>query len=234
LAFSLNNPLLLRVISAVALMPIVLAALWWGGWYFLGMIFVAIALSVKEWAFIARHIIPFPKSQFIAGLIYLTICFSSFAFLRMDTAEGAALAIGLISTIWASDSGAYFAGKMIGGPKLAPSISPKKTWAGFFGGMISSAAFLAFYFLYIAPLISDLDKYDDVLTQAEIIKWALLGAFITVTGQAGDLLESHYKRQANVKDSGSLIPGHGGLLDRIDALLLSAPFFLLGLKVLGL
>lgn len=231
---SLNNPLFLRIISALALMPVVLAALIMGGWYFFAMMLVAAAIGVKEWSFIGRNIKPFPIVEFIAGLFYLAICFTAFTYLRLHSEEGAALAIGLIATIWASDSGAYFAGKAIGGPKLAPSISPKKTWAGFLGGMICSGAFLAAYFIYLAPMISAADKYDEALTQTDIIKWTILGAFITVTGQVGDLLESYYKRKADVKDSGMLIPGHGGLLDRIDALLLSAPFFLLGLKVLDL
>lgn len=215
-------------------MPVVLAALLLGGWYFAAMMVVAVILGIKEWAAIARRIAPFSVIQFIGGILYLAVCFACFTYLRLHSVEGAALAIGLIITIWASDSGAYFAGKAIGGPKLAPSISPKKTWAGFAGGMICSGAFLASYFVYIAPMIVDADKYDGLLRQGDIIKWAALGAMVTITGQAGDLLESYYKRKADVKDSGTLIPGHGGLLDRIDALLLSSPFFLLGIQALSL
>lgn len=233
MAFSWNNSLFLRIASALALMPVVLAALLYGGWYFIAMMVVAVIIGVKEWTMIARHINPFPVLEFIAGLFYLFICFAAFTYLRLNGEEGAALAIGLILTIWASDTGAYFAGKAIGGPKLALSISPKKTWAGFFGGMICSAAALVACAVYITPMITG-DERAGILTQAVMIKTALLGAFITVTGQIGDLFESYYKRKADMKDSGTLIPGHGGLLDRIDALLLSAPFFVLGIKVLGL
>jgi phosphatidate cytidylyltransferase len=137
--------------------------------------------------------------------------------------------------VWASDIGAYFAGKAIGGPKLAPEISPKKTWAGFFGGLVSSAVFLILYTLYIGPAFTRWTGYDlVVLDHVPLAVVAVIGASITLSGQAGDLLESYQKRKANMKDSGSLIPGHGGMLDRIDSLMLASPFFLLTLKVFSI
>lgn len=234
MALTLDRSLILRTASALALMPFVIAALVLGGWFFIAMIVLAIIIGVKEWAFIARHVQPFPLSEFIAGLFYLAIGFAAYTFMRLELPNGAGLALALILSIWASDSGAYFAGKAIGGPKMAPSISPKKTWAGLVGGLISSTLALLVYALYFGPWVSGFGYDLTIPHGATVLQLAVLGAFLTLSGQAGDLLESYYKRKAGVKDSGTLIPGHGGLLDRIDSLLLAAPFFLIGIKVLGL
>jgi len=125
-------------------------------------------------------------------------------------------------SIWASDSGAYFAGRAIGGPKMAPSISPNKTWAGLIGGLVSSTIVLVVYALWFGPWVSQFGIDLTIPHGATVAQLAALGAFLTISGQAGDLLESYYKRKAGVKDSGTLIPGHGGLLDRIDGLLIAA------------
>lgn len=234
MALTMDRSLILRTASALALMPVVVAALVLGGWFFVAMIVLAIFIGIKEWVFITKNIHPFPVAEFIAGILYLAIGFAAYSYLRLVLPHGAGLALALILSIWASDSGAYFAGKAIGGPKLAPSISPKKTWAGLVGGLISSTLALVVYALYFGPWISQWGYDLTIPDGANVTQLAVLGAFLTISGQAGDLLESYYKRKANVKDSGTLIPGHGGLLDRIDSLLLAAPFFLLGIKVLGL
>lgn len=129
------------------------------------------------------------------------------------------LLIYLLFCIWATDIGAYAAGKSIGGPKLAPRISPKKTWAGLVGGMLSAAAFgagVAVAFDAERPWLA-----------------AVLGMVLAVVGQIGDLFESGIKRRFDVKDSGRLIPGHGGLLDRVDGLIVAAPVFALFHATLG-
>ncbi|MEA1650681.1 phosphatidate cytidylyltransferase [Nitrospirillum sp. BR 11164] len=125
----------------------------------------------------------------------------------------------LLLAIWATDIGAYAAGRTIGGPKLAPRISPKKTWAGLLGGM-AAAALVG---LALSPLA----------TVSSPGAGALVAAVIAVVGQAGDLFESYMKRRCDVKDSGSLIPGHGGLLDRIDGLVMAAPVFALFHALIG-
>ncbi|WP_252181077.1 phosphatidate cytidylyltransferase [Azospirillum sp. B4] len=125
----------------------------------------------------------------------------------------------LLLAIWATDIGAYVAGRAIGGPKLAPRISPKKTWAGLLGGM-AAAALVG---LALSPLA----------TVSSPGAGALVAAVIAVVGQAGDLFESYMKRRCDVKDSGSLIPGHGGLLDRIDGLVMAAPVFALFHALIG-
>ncbi|MGN0905099.1 MAG: phosphatidate cytidylyltransferase [Alphaproteobacteria bacterium] len=122
--------------------------------------------------------------------------------------------IWLFGVVWGMDSGAYVFGRMIGGPKLAPKISPKKTWAGLFGGMLTAAVWGGACALYEEPLSS----YGLVMAAS-----AVFGA----VSQGGDLFESWIKRTLNVKDSSNLIPGHGGIFDRLDALLAVAPLVVL-------
>lgn len=116
----------------------------------------------------------------------------------------------MLIIVLSSDTGAYFAGRFIGGPKLAPSISPNKTWAGFFGGM-ALASIIGFI---TAPYL------QDIYTGTPRILATCL--FLSMTSHIGDLLESMMKRYYHVKDSGSILPGHGGLLDRFDSMLLVA------------
>ncbi|WP_448528394.1 phosphatidate cytidylyltransferase [Raineya sp.] len=118
--------------------------------------------------------------------------------------------LGILFCLWASDTGAYFAGRKFGKRKLFERISPKKTWEGFVGGFLLSqvvAFVLAFYF-----------------TEIEVWRWWLISAIIVVLGTWGDLVESMLKRSLQIKDSGSLIPGHGGFLDRFDGLLIAMPW----------
>ncbi len=234
MALQLDRSLFLRIASALILMPVVLYALIAGGVFFLVLMGLAVAVAVREWWVVANHGAVSPLHR-LAGIVYILVCFISFIYLRVLYPDGAGLALCLILCIWASDTGAYFAGKIIGGPKMAPSISPKKTWAGLFGGLISSAAAFIAYSWYVGPAFTGWSGYDlSILPDAPWITLAIIGASITLTGQAGDLLESYEKRKANMKDSGTLIPGHGGLLDRIDSLLLASPLFILTLKVFGL
>jgi phosphatidate cytidylyltransferase len=111
----------------------------------------------------------------------------------------------IIGIVWATDTAAYFAGRPIGGPKLAPRISPNKTWAGLAGGVLASAAIGVVFALSTS-----------ILTPWLVV---FISAGMAVVEQAGDLFESWVKRRFGVKDSGTLIPGHGGVLDRVDGLL---------------
>jgi len=140
------------------------------------------------------------------GSLYITV---SLSFLVYMAHEGMHLYfMWLLAIIWFSDTGAYFAGRLIGGPKLAPSISPNKTWAGFFGGIF--AGILGGYLT--APYLQSL-----YITPLQIIT---VCAYLSFMGHMGDLLESLLKRHYNVKDTGTLLPGHGGALDRFDSLLM--------------
>jgi phosphatidate cytidylyltransferase len=129
--------------------------------------------------------------------------------LRSLPEVGLSVLLWLLIVVWTTDSAAYVVGRRVGGPRLAPSISPGKTWAGLGGGVIG------------ASLASVITVW--ALGSERLVHAAGLGAGFAVVAQAGDLLESMLKRRAGVKDSGSLIPGHGGVLDRVDGLLLTAP-----------
>lgn len=134
-----------------------------------------------------------------SGLLYAVLPAMALIFIRQQDA-GLMLALWTLVTVWATDIGAYFAGRTIGGPKLAPKISPNKTWAGLIGGMVSA--------LLVGALIAWAAKLPGLLYGA--------GAGLAVAAQAGDLFESWLKRRSGVKDSGRILPGHGGVLDRLD------------------
>lgn len=128
------------------------------------------------------------------------------------------LVMAVFLAVWVTDTGALIAGSLIGGPKLSPKLSPNKTWAGAFGGALSAIAFTAILFAMLG---------------ANAVNGGLFGLAISVVGQAGDLFESWVKRRVGRKNSGSLIPGHGGVLDRIDSILFVAPVVTLAVVVLG-
>jgi phosphatidate cytidylyltransferase len=144
------------------------------------------------------------------GFPYIGLAAIAVPWLRTDKDVGLANTLFILSVIWASDIGAYMIGRLVGGQKLAPAISPGKTWSGAAGGL-ACAALCGFLIANWKPEGS---------SSWYIIGLALIFGFIS---QAGDLLESALKRHFGVKDSGSIIPGHGGLLDRLDSLLVVAP-----------
>ncbi len=148
-------------------------------------------------------------SRLALGVVYIGLPAIALIWLRGDSEAGRANVLFIVLIVWASDIGAYLAGRLIGGPKLAPLISPGKTWSGAAGGLVAAT---------IVGLAAA--EAQAVGRPAHILGIAvLLGA----VSQAGDLLESFIKRRFGVKDSGRLIPGHGGLLDRLDGLLAAAP-----------
>ena len=146
------------------------------------------------------------------GTLYATLPLA--AMLWIHDGEGGSLVIlWLFAVVWFSDIGAFAIGRTAGGPKLAPAISPSKTWSGAVGGLLSSALFGA----TLAPFLLD----------SGMVAGAVMAALVGVAAQAGDLLESWIKRRFKTKDSGRLIPGHGGLMDRLDSLATAAPVFAL-------
>lgn len=130
--------------------------------------------------------------------------------LRLMTMPGAGVVLFVITCVAISDSGAYLVGRLIGGPKLAPAISPAKTWSGSLGGLASAMVAGGL----VCALVSGPDAWG---------RGVAFGALMAVAAQIGDLAESALKRARGVKDSGAIIPGHGGLLDRFDGLLVAAP-----------
>lgn len=147
------------------------------------------------------------------GAFYVGFGFA-FMFATRLTDGGFALTLLVLSATWASDSGAYFSGKYLGKKKLWPEISPNKTIEGSFGGIL------------FAVLISLILNYFFSIEE-NLLQLILIGVLISVIGQIGDLVESALKRTKNIKDSGSLIPGHGGVLDRFDSLIFVFPILYL-------
>lgn len=207
-----------RLLSALLLAPLVLWVIWTGGAVFTVLVVMCATLSLYEWIGLAQK--TSRKALFLLfGVVYVGASFWCAYTIRVE--EGALLTMLLVVMVWASDIDAYFTGKIIGGPKMAAQISPNKTWAGLAGAMVSPA-FLGVLFLV----------YQDGFEPARAAYAFGAGALIGVAGQAGDLLISFVKRRAGVKDSGNIIPGHGGLLDRIDALMLAIPVFLIILEIM--
>jgi phosphatidate cytidylyltransferase len=167
------------------------------GWFALGLIAAA-------FFFLA---IVTQRPVFASGAFYVGLPVLSLLLIRQQHDEGIVYALWTLALVWMTDIGAYFAGRAIGGPKLAPALSPNKTWAGLIGGVLLASLFAAF------------------MHHAYGLAWRLTLATpaLAVAAQAGDLFESWMKRRAGVKDSGNLLPGHGGVLDRLDGLVPVAP-----------
>lgn len=153
------------------------------------------------------------------GIFYVAVPISllNLAVFSVDGVYHYEILIGCLLILWASDSGAYFAGTRFGKTKLFERVSPKKSWEGFLGGAFSA--------ILVAFVIS---QYFTVL---EDWKWLVISGIIIIAGTYGDLIESLFKRSIEIKDSGSVLPGHGGFMDRFDGLLLSAPFITAFLKI---
>jgi phosphatidate cytidylyltransferase len=145
-----------------------------------------------------------------AGIPYAGIGAIALLWLRDDPASGLENLLFVLLLVWASDIGAYMTGRFLGGPKLAPRISPGKTWSGALGGLAAAIG--------AGLLVAFLSH-----TFSQPLRVAAIAGCLGIVAQAGDLLESLLKRHFGAKDSGNLIPGHGGLLDRLDALLIAAP-----------
>ena len=155
---------------------------------------------------------------FSCGGLAIISCAAALLWLRTGAEAGRELVFGLLCAVWCTDTGAYFVGRTVGGPRLAPRISPAKTWAGLCGGIVGAAA-CGWIWARLAGFGSQ--------------GWAMAcGAMIALLAQAGDLAMSAVKRRYGVKDSSGLIPGHGGVLDRVDGMLLTAPAVVLAVVTL--
>ena len=188
----------LRIVSAAILAPLALGCVWLGGGFYLAMLLIAAAAVAYEWSAMCRRR-PLPLA---GGLLYALM--AGVALYQMRQGLGSAGIFFLLAVVWCSDIGAYAAGRLIGGPRLAPAISPGKTWSGAVGGL--AAAVLG------GAIVAGSTGLP--------ILWTAVP--LGVASQLGDLGESALKRHYHVKDSGTLLPGHGGLLDRVDGLLAAA------------
>jgi phosphatidate cytidylyltransferase len=247
--------LLMRIAAALVLAPLAIGAAYAGGWYWTALATLgAIGLFV-EWlavTYTARNVpvivagvvalvlsAPFlaignvnaalvvlalglvaatfratePRIWTIAGFLYAAAAQVASVLVRLDHEKGLSALILVLLVVWATDIGGYFAGRAIGGPKLWPRVSPKKTWAGAIGGFVASLL------VAIGFSASDLGKTLPLM---------ILAAMLSIAAQLGDLFESAIKRRFGVKDSGHIIPGHGGVMDRLDgfvaAIVLAAIF----------
>jgi phosphatidate cytidylyltransferase len=252
-----------RVVSAAVLAPLAVAALVAGGFPFALFVALVAAIGFWEWTAIAGEkeipharvvclialvvalvaqslhsgawaiaptagpalaaallaIFLKPLRWTLLGFIYLLVPCAGLIILRAAEPDGWVAILFILAVVWATDIAAFFAGRSIGGPKLWPRVSPKKTWSGALGGLV--AALLA-------------GGLTAALTGAAgFLAGVAIAAPLSVAAQAGDLLESAYKRTFGVKDSGSIIPGHGGVLDRVDGLIGAAAIAWL-LSALGL
>ena len=210
-----------RTLSSVAMMSVAIGAIWLGGYAFMALILL-VGFGVY-WEF-ARLAVAFARNLpariiwLVGGLVYVGLaCFTLLLF--SAPFFGMTPTIMLIAGVIGTDVGAYFAGRTFGGPKIAPRISPSKTWSGLLGGMVGAGlAMIAIQAAIYAFRGGNAGGGDVYLTYG----WprlALAGAALAVVAQTGDFFESWMKRRAGVKDSGRLIPGHGGLFDRTDGLI---------------
>ncbi len=206
-----KSDLPMRTASAVVMIVGAGAALWAGGFILSAVLVVVVAIAISELVHISRKLTwSIAQRTALIVLAILYIASAAVALLLLRT-TGLALALFPIIITIATDIGAYFAGRTIGGPKIAPAISPSKTWAGLFGGMILAGMSAIIWFEILSG------GHFVIATHAAAMFVA--GAGLAIIAQAGDFAESFLKRQAGVKDSGKLIPGHGGVLDRVDGLL---------------
>lgn len=243
---------MLRILSALVLAPVALVAVWLGPPWFTGLIAVVALAASAEWRAIAvleraglrmiMIMVPLfvvvaievaglpaglivlatglvltvgtvaapwnERAWALAALLHICVAMLAIMYLRILPDVGRDLVLFLFAGVWLSDIGAYAVGRLVGGPKLAPGISPNKTWAGAIGAVVITLA-AAFAFA----------------EQSGVgLRLVLLAALlVSVATQLGDLFESAVKRRFSVKDSGTLIPGHGGVLDRVDGVLFAAP-----------
>ena len=201
-----------RFTTDLSVIALFIACVWW-----LAALILVVTYpnSAKLWArsVVAKFLFGictlFP---FLIGL--LAIRFNNYT---LDAYQGTYLLLYVFLLVWGADSGAYFFGRALGKHKLAPKVSPGKSWEGALGGLFTSGV-IAFVFLQVTP--------DDVFGRAlETVPFIVVSVATVAISVLGDLAESMFKRQAGIKDSSNLIPGHGGILDRVDSLTAAIPFF---------
>ena len=203
--------------NQMALDALILGSIWWLFAIILLMVYPRISQSILGnpfWIVPIGWLMIIPAWVGIVGIRSMSITF--------DPLHGAKLLLFVLLLVWAADTGAYIAGKSFGKTKLAPKISPKKTWEGVFGGLTLALVVLAasFYLLHF--------------TREQWLPLITLTIIIVAFSVVGDLTESIFKRLTGKKDSGRILPGHGGILDRIDGVIAVLPIALLGFSVLGI
>ncbi len=234
-----------RTLSAVVMIAVAGTALWLGGWIWTAFV-VAVALGVlwEWWGLVIKFVTGAAArlGWMASGAAYCGLAATILIFSRGPNPEvGMNLLLSIVLGVVGTDIGAYFAGRTFGGQKIAPSISPSKTWSGLFGGIVGASLMIALVtWAWASGLCEAVNPgagkfgFDGPCSFAVLppthflaMRAVVAGAFVAIVAQSGDFFESWMKRRAGVKDSGILIPGHGGLFDRVDGLL--AVCFVLGL-----
>ena len=219
---TISHELKKRLVSAGILAPLVLIIIYMGGTAYNTMIVAVAVIMSFEWQGIInsgnRELTPQEKKKWEAcGVAYVTIFASSLIYLR-GIEGGFGVVLLMLLFVWATDIAAFFTGKIVGGQKIYTKISPNKTWSGLLGGMLA-AGFVGAVASFFVPL--------------GFVNMIFMGMSLAIISQAGDFFESWVKRQFGVKDSGSIIPGHGGLMDRLDGFTTVAPVFVLFMLLHG-
>lgn len=204
------NELLTRTVVGAILIAVALASALFGGTAFAVLVALIATIMYIEWS---RMIGRWGFNWRVLGFFYCLLPAVSLLWIRERYIPGGItpqpdLLVWVFLVVWSTDIGAYFAGRAIGGPKLAPSISPNKTIAGLIGGVASAVLLAGAWVNFV--------NWDSSVRMPSLLYW--LSAPFAVAAQLGDLFESRLKRRAGVKDSGTWLPGHGGLLDRLDGL----------------
>lgn len=213
--------MIVRIVSGVLMLALLVGVLYSSKMVFYVGLFVITILAAMEWqGMINKHLPVFPWKPF--GVAFILVFAYGASFIYYTAGAKALLMVMLVAIV--TDTGAYFFGKLLKGPKLSPRTSPNKTWSGFLGGLLC-ASFLPFVWVLLGGELPEM--FAKLPTHILMISAAVL----SICGQYGDLFESAVKRKARVKDSGSLIPGHGGVLDRIDSQMFVLPAAALMIKL---
>jgi phosphatidate cytidylyltransferase len=207
-----------RATTAVVFVALLLGCVWYSGYSFIAFFSVVALIGLYEFYKLKLKI----KFNTLLGLIYVLVPCAFLIIMVFDEQKNfhPEKVLGMIFFIWINDTGAYLVGSFIGKHKLYERISPNKTWEGTLGGIALCIA-LSFVMVHIFP-------------QLALKHWVVISVIVAVFGTLGDLVESMLKRMAGIKDSGKLMPGHGGVLDRFDSLFFATPFVFCYLALMGL
>tara|TARA_X000000368_G_scaffold399597_1_gene370726 strand:- start:497 stop:1162 length:666 start_codon:yes stop_codon:yes gene_type:complete len=213
-----------RILSSLVLIPTALFFIIKGTYFFNFFILICLFISIYEWHYMSKR-----REYKIPGIIFLILSFYSAYYFRNEFYDDYFYFIMIIFICVFTDIGGYLFGNLFKGPKLT-KLSPKKTYSGVIGGYLFSIIFIALFLNY-TDNISQITNIKSTTKELSLNN-LILTIFISTVSQLGDIFVSYFKRKAKIKDTGKIIPGHGGLLDRIDGMIFAFPATYLILKVL--
>ena len=221
----MNKELYKRILSSIILIPLTLVIIVTGSYLFNFFILLCLIITIYEWYLMSKK-----RSYSKYGYFFLLFSFYSVYFVRNELGDnGLYLFLVILIICVCTDIGGYLFGKVFKGPKLT-SISPKKTYSGVIGGYLFSIIFIGLFFNYV----DDISEITNIKFTAKELpfNYFFLTIFISTVSQLGDIVVSYFKRKSKIKDTGKIIPGHGGLLDRIDGMIFAFPATYLIFKVI--